>query len=51
MPHEIIGELIVGAIEVGAEVATNSDSKKPGIGCLAIIVLAIFGCVLFYYNY
>lgn len=50
MPHEIIGELIVGVIEAGAEAASESKNSKQGCGCLiaTVIILGII-VVGFYY--
>lgn len=50
MPHEIIGELIVGVIEAGVETASDSKNDKRGCGCLiaTVIILGII-VVGFYY--
>jgi hypothetical protein len=37
MPEEIIGEVIVGAIEIVA--LSDSDNPKKGCGCLFLILL------------
>lgn len=50
MPHEILGELIVGIAEVGIESASNSKNEKNGCGCViaTVIILGII-VVGFYY--
>jgi hypothetical protein len=50
MPHEAIGEILVGIAEIGVEAATSSDNKKNGCGCLiaTVIILGII-VVGFYY--
>jgi hypothetical protein len=52
MPEEIIGEVIVGALEVVAS-SDIEDSNKKGCGCLIIILLFVliaFG-VYYLFNY
>ena len=39
MAHEIVGELIVGGLEMAGEMATSGDNKKSGWGCLIIIII------------
>ena len=41
MPHEIIGDVIVGVLEVGAE-AASSTNKKNGLGCLLTTIILVF---------
>ena len=50
MPHEIIGELIVGIVEVGIDVASENNNEKNGCGCL-IATIIILGVIIvgFYY--
>ena len=56
MPHEVIGELIVSAIEVGAEVGSeiiaNTNDKKSKSGCawLFFIGLIVLGVAIYYFN-
>lgn len=40
MPHEAIGDIIVGVLEVGAEAATSTN-KKNGLGCLLITIILV----------
>jgi hypothetical protein len=49
MPHEIVGELLVGGLEIGLEAAGSSDNKKSGWGCLLLTILLIALCVGIYY--
>lgn len=51
MPHEIIGELIVGGVELGAEMAAGGDNNKnPLRGCLIMIILiGILSFGVYYY--
>ena len=39
MAGEIIGELIMGGLEIGGEMATSGDNKKSGWGCLIIVIM------------
>lgn len=39
MPHEAIGEILGGVLEVGFDAASSSDKKNSGIGCLVITIL------------
>lgn len=39
MPHEAIGDIIGGVLEVGFDAASSSDNKKSGFGCLLITIL------------
>lgn len=49
MAGEIIGEILVGAVELAADVAINE--KKPGCSCTIIIaILVICGLVIYYYS-
>ena len=50
MPHEIIGELVLGIAEVGLEGVGSSDDKKSALGCLTLIILMllIVGVIYFY---
>ena len=49
MAGEIIGEILVGAIELAAEVAI--EEKKPGCGCAIIIaLLLVLGFGIYYFN-
>ncbi len=54
MPSEIVGELIVGAVELALEVGGEAASKekKPGCGCFFLIMLLLsaigFGVYLYY---
>lgn len=41
MAHEIVGELIMGGLEMAGEMATSGDNKKSGWGCLMIIIALI----------
>ena len=41
MAGEIIGELIMGGLELGGEMATSGGNKKSGWGCLMIIIALI----------
>lgn len=49
MPHEAIGEILVGVAELGLEAASGSDNKKSGMGCLfmTIILCLIIGGVYY----
>ena len=49
MPHEIVGELLIGGLELGLEAAGSSDNKKSGWGCLILTILLIALCVGIYY--
>lgn len=42
MPHEIIGELLVGVAELGISAAGDNGSKKSGCGCLILTLLLMF---------
>ena len=42
MPHEAIGELIVGVAEVGLEAAGSANNKKSGFGCLIMTIILVF---------
>jgi hypothetical protein len=39
MALEIVGELIMGGLELGGEMVTSGDNKKSGWGCLMIIIM------------
>ncbi len=39
MAGEIVGELIMGGLEMAGEMATSGDNKKSGWGCLIIIII------------
>ena len=39
MAAEIIGELIMGGLEIGGEMATSGDNKKSGWGCFIIVIM------------
>jgi hypothetical protein len=41
MPHEAIGELIVGVAEVGLEAAGSASDRKSGLGCLFMTIILI----------
>jgi hypothetical protein len=41
MPHEAIGEILGGILEVGVNAATDSDRKTSGIGCLLMTVILV----------
>lgn len=49
MPHEAIGEILVGVAELGLEAASGSDNKKSGMGCLimTIILLLLVGSIYY----
>jgi len=49
MAHEIVGELIVGGLEMAGEMATSGDNKKSGCGCLIITIILIAIGVGIYY--
>ena len=49
MAAEIIGELIMGGLEIGGEMATSGDNKKSGWGCfIMIIILALIGVGIYF---
>jgi len=39
MAGEIVGELIMGGLEIAGEMATSGDNKKSGWGCFIIIIM------------
>ena len=44
MALEIVGELIMGGLEMGGEMATSGDKKKSSVGCfIFIIILVLIG--------
>lgn len=46
MDSDIIEEVVVGLVEVGADVA---DTKKPGCGCLILILFVlIIGTIMYF---
>lgn len=50
MACEILGELIIAAVELGVEVATDNSNEKSGCGCALIIgVLIVGGLIAYYY--
>ena len=49
MAHEIIGELIVGGLEMAGEMATSGSNKKSGWGFFIITIILIVLCVGIYY--
>ena len=49
MAHEIVGELIVGGLEMAGEMATSGDNKKSGWGCfIMLIILTLIGVGIYY---
>ena len=49
MALEIVGELIMGGLELGGEMATSGDNKKSGWGCfIIIIILTLIGIGIYF---
>lgn len=50
MPHEIVGELLIGAAELGLSAVSDSNGKKNPWGCLLaiIIFMAIIAGICYY---
>jgi hypothetical protein len=49
MALEIVGELIMGGLELGGEMATSGDNKKSGWGCfIIIIILTLIGVGIYF---
>lgn len=49
MAHEIVGELIMGGLEMAGEMATSGDNKKSGWGCFIMSIILIAICVGVYF--
>jgi len=49
MAGEIIGELIMGGLEMAGEMATSGNSKKSGWGCFIMSIVLILICVGVYF--
>lgn len=39
MAGEIVGELIMGGLEIAGEMATSGDNKKSGWGCFIMLII------------
>ena len=49
MAGEIVGELIMGGLEMAGEMATSGDNKKSGWGCfIMIIILTLIGAGIYF---
>jgi hypothetical protein len=49
MALEIVGDLIMGGLEIGGEMATSGDNKKSGWGCfIIIIILTLIGVGIYF---
>lgn len=49
MAGEIVGELIMGGLEMGGEMVTSGDNKKSGWGCfIIIIILTLIGVGIYF---
>lgn len=48
MAGEIIGELIMGGLEIGGEMATSGDNKKSFWGCFIMSIILITLCVVIF---
>jgi hypothetical protein len=49
MAGEIVGELIMGGLEMAGEMATSGDNKKSGWGCfIIIIILTLIGVGIYF---
>jgi hypothetical protein len=49
MAEEIVGELIMGGLEMAGEMATSGDNKKSGWGCfIIIIILTLIGVGIYF---
>ena len=49
MALEIVGELIMGGLEMAGEMATSGDNKKSSWGCfIMIIILALIGVGIYF---
>jgi hypothetical protein len=49
MPHEVIADVAVGILELGAEAATSSN-KKNGMGCLLLTIILVLISVGIYFS-
>lgn len=49
MAGEIVGELIMGGLEMAGEMATSGDNKKSSFGCfIMIIMLTLIGVGIYF---
>lgn len=47
--EELIGEVIVGIVEIGAESASESSNKKDGCGCfIAVVIVAVIITIAYF---
>ncbi len=51
MPHEAVGEILVGLLEMGIEAGTNGNkNNKPSCMVAIVIFMIIIGVVIYYLN-
>ena len=47
MPHEILGDIVSGAVEAGADLAADEVSRRMGWkGCLTLFLLCVLALLL-----